>query len=222
MAGPKTALLKGLCKEVARTIKEDSAYLAQGDPLRGSRVSGAAAWRAQPDAGRALARMQAALCDADPAALWAASTGRAMARFSAALTVLERRMAGLADAMGGGNGSSSSASPGAAPGAPAAGVAAQALGGAAPAAGQAGAPPPAARMAAAADEEQLRELYGHDGVARVGAPPASMRAAPHAPAAELRPMQRASTRRACCARWHASHKGPHGTLAPTSPRHAAA
>jgi len=155
IAGPKTALIKGMFKEVLRTLKDDSAYLAQADQLHTS-TSGAAVavLGAQPDAYRALARVQQALIASggDARAAWAAGKLRAKARLRQAYAAAERRYdeavgrADTSEAEGGG----------------------------------AAAPPPPPEEASTSgasgstgwvvegsvSEAQLQELYGSDGAAR--------------------------------------------------------
>ncbi|GBF99938.1 hypothetical protein Rsub_12631 [Raphidocelis subcapitata] len=82
MVGPKTALLKGASKELLRTLKDDSAFLAQADQLSHASMPQWAAAGAQPDVGRAFARVQA---------LWAAGKLRAQARLRQAAAAVERR-----------------------------------------------------------------------------------------------------------------------------------
>jgi monolysocardiolipin acyltransferase len=101
MPGPKTALLKGMAKEVLRTLKDDSAYLAQADQLA-STSSAVAAWGSQPDAHRAFARLQQALAaGGDAASLWRAGKLRAKARLRQAYAAVERR---YEEAVGAGGG----------------------------------------------------------------------------------------------------------------------
>lgn len=169
MSGPKASLLKGAFKEVLRTLKEDSAYLAQADQLH-SGATGAAALCAPPDAHRAFARLQQLFVDGDPRALWAAGKQRARQRLREAYAAVGRR---YDEARGRGAQPLAGEQPGE-----------QQL--AAAAAHDAAAAPSAA--AAELDERQLQQLYGTDGWARVSraagvrvdcvAPPAAL--APHA------------------------------------------
>jgi hypothetical protein len=103
-ASAKTALIKGMFKEVLRTLKDDGAYLQAQADQQLCRAGGAAgAWGAQPDAHRALARLQAALTGGDARALWAAGKLRAKARLQQAYAAVGRR---YEEALGGGGGAS--------------------------------------------------------------------------------------------------------------------
>jgi hypothetical protein len=153
--GPKTALLKGMFKEVLRTLKEDGTYLqAQADQQltrAGGAAAAAAAWGAQPDAHRALARLRGALAGGRARAAWDASKQRARARLQQAYAAVGRR---YEEALGGAGGPEP----------------AGALGKELPsAAGAAAQPEQLQQQPAAAADPQLRELYGADDWARVRA-----------------------------------------------------
>jgi hypothetical protein len=145
--GPKTALLKGFFKEVLRTLKDDSAYLAQADQLQSASAArgaaAAAAWSVQPDAHRAFARLQQLVVSGDPRAVWAAGKERAKERLREACAAMGRR---LEEA-----------------GAPAGQQEQQRM----EARSAHGVDGGAVVAAAEVDEQQLKHLYGTDGWARV-------------------------------------------------------
>ncbi|KIZ00923.1 putative lysophosphatidylcholineacyltransferase [Monoraphidium neglectum] len=146
--GPKTALLKGFFKEVLRTLKDDSAYLAQADQLQSASAArgaaAAAAWSVQPDAHRAFARLQQLVVSGDPRAVWAAGKERAKERLREACAAMGRR---LEEA-----------------GAPAGQQEQQRM----EARSAHGVDGGAVVAAAEVDEQQLKHLYGTDGWARAG------------------------------------------------------
>ena len=152
MSGPKTSLLKGMFKEVLRTLKDDSAYLAQADQLHSS-ATGAAALCTPPDAHRAFARLQQLVVDGDVRGLWAAGKLRARERLREAYAAVGRRY----EEARGRSGQQQAPQDG------------QQTHGAAAQASDASRDATAAASAVApeVDEQQLQQLYGTDGWARV-------------------------------------------------------
>lgn len=174
MAGPKTALLKGVFKEVLRTLKDDSAYLATGgDPYGAVAAAAASPWAhggphggaaylasswgaaAPPDAYRALARLQQRLAAVGDEArqVWAASKGRARERLRQAVAAAERRYDAALGSVDSGVDSG--------------GVDGSVDAAASSSAAVAVAEPAADAGELALDEARLRELCGTDGWARV-------------------------------------------------------
>lgn len=136
MGGPKTALLKGVFKELLRTLKDDSAYLAQADQLQATTGAAAVAWGVQPDAyARSFARLQGLIAEGDVRSLWSMGKLRAKERLREACAAVGRR---YEEATRSGQQQQE------------------------PLWKQQGAD----TVVAGADEQQLKELYGEDGWAR--------------------------------------------------------